>query len=211
MLDIVLDGVRAYGPILSAVAIAVSSIYTAWALRRQNRSKGWLDIAAYRVCRVSGTPHLYRGDQILAEDNQRGQEIHVWITNTGYRLERIMQIEYHVMGQGWQLGPQPLDTIYFDPYPEPLDVGVAAPHRVFQVPFDVEPQHLRCWEHRVGYRKTERDGETTHDDQRLHQITCAKVVTFKGETLHRHFVDERNSSKVRRCWQEMRCKVGIHR
>ena len=97
-----------------------------------------------------------------------------------------MQVEYHVVSQGWRLGPQPTDTIYLGPDPEEWSVTeVAAPHRAFAVPFDIDPQHLRCWECAVGQRIVVRDGETIRDDQGLHRISCAKVKTFKGETSTR--------------------------
>ena len=211
MFDVALLWFKDYGPIISAFAIAGSSIYTALVLRRQNRATGWLQVEAYKILRVSGTSHLYHGDEILADNDQRRQEIHVWITNVGYRLERIMQVKYHVVSQGWRLGPQPPDIFYLDPNPEPFDAGIPASHRVFEVPFDIEPQHLQCWEHAVGHQIVVRGGETIRNDQRLHKITCVKVETFKGETIHARLLDADRPSRLRRLWCEFRCKVGVHR
>ena len=213
MLDVVLAWVKDYGPFLAAVAIAGSSIYTAWALRQQNRSTGWLRVEAYKILRVKGAPHLYCGGETLAENDQRQQEIHVWITNVGYRLERIMQVEYNVVSQGWRLGPQPTDTIYLVPDPEEWSVTeVAARHRVFAVPFDIDPQHLRCWERVVGQRIVVRDGGTIRDAQGLHRISCVNVKTFKGETIHARLQDATGKPAwPRRLWCDLRCRVGIHR
>ena len=163
MFDVALLWFKDYGPIISALAIAGSSIYTALVLRRQNRATGWL------------------------------------------------QVEYHVVSQGWRLGPQPPDTLYPDPNPEPFDAGIPASHRVFEVPFDIEPQHLQCWEHVVGHRTVVRGGETIRNDQRLHKITCVKVETFKGETIHARLLDADRPSRLRLLWCEFRCKVGVHR
>ena len=213
MLDTVLLLVKDYGPFLAAVAIAGSSIYTAWVLRQQNRSTGWLRVEAYKILRVGRAAHLYYGGEILAENDQRQQEIHVCITNVGYRLERIMQVEYYVVSQGWRLGPQPSDTIYLGPDPEEWSATeIAAPHRVFAVPFDIDPQHLRCWERTVGHRIVVRDGETIRDDQRLHRISCVKVKTFKGETIHTRLLDAAGKpSWPHRLWSDLRCRVGAHR
>ena len=211
MFDVALFWVKDYGPILAAIAIAGSSIYTAAILRRQNRATGWLQVKAYKVQRVGGIAYRYREGENLTENDRRRQETHVWIVNVGYRLERIMQVEYHVVSQGWLLGPQPPDTIYPDPEPEPFDVGIAAPHRMFAVPFDIDPQHLRCWEYVVGHRIIGRNGETIRDDRRLHQISCVKVVTFKGETIHARLLGADKPSWLRLLWCEFRCKVGVHR
>ena len=53
LLDYVLGGLKDYGPVSAAIAIAASSIYTAWMLRRQNKLTGWLKLNAARVHRVN--------------------------------------------------------------------------------------------------------------------------------------------------------------
>ena len=212
MIGDVLAGVKDYGPAVAAFVIAASSIYTAWVLRRQNRSTGWLEVVGWRVIRLNGIPELYRGDPI-PETDQRRQEIQIQIVNTGYRLEQIMEIRYYVRQQGWLFAPQHADTIYlWDPNPEPIETA-PAPHRVFLTPFKVEPQELRRWEHGVGHRIVGRGGgETIRDDQRLHLITCAKVTTAKGETMHVRLMDARDlSSRARRYCRNVCCRIGVHR
>ena len=130
----------------------------------------------------------------------------------GDPVEQIMEIRYQVRRQGWLFAPQHADTIYlWDPYPEPIETE-PAPHRVFFTPFKVEPQELRRWEHGVGHRIVRRGGETIRDNQRLHLITCAKVTTAKGETMHIRLMDAHDlSSRVRRYWRNVCCRIGVHR
>ena len=207
-----LEQLQNYGHLMSAVVIAISTVYTAWVLRRLNRKKGWLTVDAYRILRTRGGPRLYppRG-QTAGIDYYQKQEIHVWIVNTGYRLERVMEIDYHCVLQGWLNGPRRVDEYFVNPDEEPLDkLGVPylvrAEDRVFQVPFSIEPQHERCWELFIGYWPS-----STPNSVGLEDITCVKITTTKGETIHRRLRDARGTSPIRRFWENARCRVGIHR
>lgn len=209
LLHYVLDWIKNYGPVAAAIAIAGSSVYTAWILRRQNKPTGWLKVNAARVQRINFHMHMAFDEHgtptqapVPPGQDEGGQELHLELTNTGYHLERVQQVHYHSKGNGWLRVPD--STGGFRPRrPEddaPPNVPVV-PFSISYTPFDVEPQHTKRWEYRVSNDR----GSAT-----LSSISCVRVVTTK-EMIHARLQDTGRLMWLRRRWRELCCKAGVHR
>ena len=208
----ILQAIKDYGEVIAAAVIAVSTAYTAIILRRQNRTKGWLRLSGGRRQRFNlyGSLAFTEGGDIVntEEDLSRGkdpggQEIIFHVSNTGRYEENVETAYYHIMGEGWQqvreqnpVGVRIIPPSSEDPIPRFEEVSKTDYPKV-NTPFIVPPERS----HELVYRL-----QSPHAEK-ISVITCIKVVTLKGESIHCRLSDTgRRFSQVR----SILCHLGKH-
>ena len=184
-----LEVIKNYGEVIAAVVIAISTAYTATVLRRQNRTEGWLKLSGGRRQRVNvygGLAITKSGDIVNSdEDHSRGEdpggpEVTFRVSNTGRYEENVETAYYHMMGEGWQQVPTQ-NPIGFKIVPHSLEEPSPRLEEVSKTdypkentPFVVPPERS----HELIYRL-----HSPHD-KKLSEITCIKIITLKGESIH---------------------------
>ena len=191
-----------------AAVIAFSSICTLVILRKQNRTKGWLNANGRRLWRLSyyETPRLredgtwyFPGPTLGADEG--GPEIFLNVINTGYLVERVLEIQYHLKGKGWHKA-FPSAPIRPSGTPEEPSSAGHSDVRNYEVdtPFDVKPQHTTGWLYKLrGINRA---------DPPL--ITCVRLETAK-ESIHVRLRGIGGIPPHPWEWFGVLCKFGIHR
>ena len=194
--------------LVAAAVIAFSSICTLAILLKQNKTKGWLKVNGRRFWRLSyyETPRLREdgtwglpGPTPGADEG--GPEIFLNVINTGYLVERVLQIQYHVKGKGWDTA-FPLAPIQPSGTPEESSPASGSAIRNYEVdtPFDVKPQHTTGWHYKLrGINRA---------DPPL--ITCVRLETAK-ESIHVRLLGIGGHPPHPGEWFGVLCKFGIHR
>ena len=192
--------------IIAAVVIAFASICTLIVLRKQNRTTGWLKARGRRLWRISYylTPRL-REDGTwglpgpIPGADEGGPEIYVSLTNTGYLDERVLEIQYHIKGEGWH----PVFPDAHNPRSDNSDnpaLASGSNRSIYAVPpFDVASQHTTDWYFKIR--------PINLSDPLL--VTCVRLETAK-ETVH---VRLRSIGGIpSHPWERfgVLCKFGIH-
>ena len=202
-----------YGEVIAAIVIAISTAYTAAILRRQNRIKGWLRLSGGRRQRVNiygaialtGVGDVVNSDEDpSSEKDPGGHEVTFHVSNTGRYEENVETAYYYMVGQGWQrvptqnpVGFKIIPPSLEDPNPRFEEVSKTEYPKV-NTPFVVPPERS----HELVYRL-----QPPHDEK-LSEITCIKIVTLKGESIHCRLSDAgRRFSWARR----ILCHLGRHR
>ena len=167
---------------MAAVVIALSTAYTAIILRRQNRTDE---------------------DPARGKD-PGGHEIVFHLSNTGRYEENVETAHYHIRHAGWQEVP-PQNPMGFkiapasqhDPSPRIEEVSKTDYPKV-NTPFLVPPERS----HELVYRLQPPQAE------KFRHITCIKVITLKGESIHHRF----SHAEHRLSWvRSILCRLGKHR
>ena len=208
----ILQVIKDYGEVIAATVIAVSTAQTAIILRRQNRTKGWLKLSGGRRQRINfyGALAVTETGDIgnSGEDPSRGKdpggyEIIFHVSNTSRYEENVEAAYYHMIGEGWQqvltqnpVGFKVIPPSLEDPTPR-FEAVSKTDYPKVNTPFVVPPERS----HELVYRL-----QSPHDEK-LGEITCIKVVTLKGESIHCRLSDAgRRFSRERR----VLCHLGKH-
>ena len=185
----ILQVIKDYGEVVAATVIALSTVYTAAILRRQNRTKGWLKLSGVRRQRVNIYAALTisdSGDVVNSDEDQSqgkdpgGPEIIFDVSNTGRYEEKVEAAFYHLKDQGWQKVPlqNPVGFKFIPPTSEDPSPRVEEVPKTdypkANTPFIVPPERS----HELVYRL-----RSPHDEK-LDEITCIRILTLKGESIH---------------------------
>lgn len=208
----ILQVIRDYGEVVAAAVIALSTVYTVAILRRQNRTKGWLKLSGtrrqrvnlYAALTVSDSGEVANSDEDPSQGKDPGGAEIIFFVSTCVRYEeKVEDAFYYLKHQGWQKVPTQ-NPVGFKVIPPSLEEPSPRVEEVSKtdypkenVPFIVPPERS----HELVYRL-----QSPHDEK-LDEITCIRILTLKGESVHCRLPNSRARFSQA---QSILCRLGKH-